>query len=207
MQTALKPRLTAREYLLQERKAEVKSEFLDGEVFAMAGGTRRHSRIGLKLATALENRLAGKPCEVFNSDMRLKIEATELYAYPDIQVACGELRFEDEVQDTLLNPKIIVEVLSESTAAWDRGEKFGHYRHLESLAEYLMVSQEAWQIEHYVRQPDGSWRFETVEGEGGVLSLPSLKCKIPLTEIYAKTGLPPNAQFPRTQPKRKPKIP
>jgi len=205
MQTALKPRLTAREYLLQERKAEVKSEFLDGEVFAMSGGTWRHSRIGARLITALENRLAGKSCEVFTSDMRLKVEATELYAYPDVQVACGDLRFEDEHGDVLLNPKIIVEVLSESTAAWDRGDKFWHYRHLESLAEYLLVSQEVWRIEHYVRQPDGTWRLETVEGEGGVLSLPAIKCKIPLTEIYSKTGLAPNPEPTRTKPERKPK--
>jgi Uma2 family endonuclease len=191
MQPALKIGLTARDYLLQERKAEVKSEFVDGSVFAMAGGTRRHSRLAVRLASALERRLAGKTCQVFNGDMRLKVEATELYAYPDVQVACGELRFEDEQEDTLLNPRIIVEVLSEATAGWDRGDKFWHYRHLDSLAEYVLVSQEAWRVEHFLRQPDGTWLLQTVEGEGGVLSLPAIKCKIPLTEIFEGTGLKP----------------
>jgi Uma2 family endonuclease len=206
MQTALKPRLTAREYLIQERQAEVKSEFLDGEVFAMAGGTRRHSLIAFNLGGEIRASLKGKPCQVLNSDMRLKVEATGLYAYPDVQVACGELRFEDDREDTLLNPKIIAEVLSESTAAWDR-EKFWHYRNLESLAEYVLVAQDAWRIEHYVRQPDGTWRLETIEGEGGVLSLPAIKCKIPLTEIYAQAGLKSHPETLRTKPERKPKSP
>jgi Uma2 family endonuclease len=181
--------LTAPEYLVLERQARVKSEFLGGEVFAMAGGSRRHSRIAVNLAGAL-NRLAGRgPCQVFNSDMRLKIEATGLYTYPDIQVACGKLAFEDEQEDTLLNPKLIVEVLSNSTAAWDRGQKFWHYRHLESLSEYLLVSQDAWLVEHYRRQPNGAWLLETIEGPKGLARLRAFPGQISLDEIYANTGL------------------
>src|SRR4051794_15915459 len=124
MESAAKQRLTAREYLALERKAEFRSEFLDGEIFAMAGGTRRHSRLKFKLSGALDRRFSGSGCQVFDSDMRVKIEETGLFTYPDLAVACGRLRFEDEREDTLLNPKVIVEVLSESSAAWDRGEKF-----------------------------------------------------------------------------------
>jgi len=182
-------RLSAQQYLALERKAVVKSEFVNGEIFAMAGGTRRHSRIKVKITSALEQRLSSSSCQVFDSDMRLKVEATDFYTYPDAQVACGKLRFEDECEDVLLNPKVIIEVLSDSSAAWDRGEKFWHYRHLLSLAEYVLVSQSAWLVEHYTRQKDGTWVLETVEGSAGVLHLRSIRCKIPLKEIYQSTGL------------------
>jgi Uma2 family endonuclease len=190
MQTAAKQRLTAQDYLDLERKAETKSEFLDGEMFAMAGGTRRHSCIKVNLIRALAQRLRRTACQVLDSDMRVKIEATGLYTYPDALVACGRLRFEDGPEDTLLNPKIIFEVLSESTTAWDRGKKFWHYRRLESLQDYVLVSQEAQLFEHYTRQPDGTWVLDTVEGARGVLHLKSIKCKVTLAEVYENTGLP-----------------
>ncbi len=196
MSVAEKLKITSQEYLAAERQSETKHEFLDGELFAMAGGTRRHSRIAVNVASALNQRLAGKPCQVFNSDMRLKIEATGLYAYPDVQVSCGRLRFEEAEEDTLLNPKIIVEVLSDSTAAWDRGGKFWHYRHLDSLTDYVLVSQDAWQVEHYTRQSNGQWLFETLEGAKAVLSLPSIKARVPLLEVYSNTGLKPGAPAP-----------
>ena len=188
--------MSAPEYLELERAAEAKSEFIEGEVFAMAGGSRRHSRIAVNLAGVLNSRLAGKPCQVFNSDMRLQIEATGLCTYPDVQVACGKLRFADEREDTLLNPRIIIEVLSDSTAAWDRGKKFWHYRHLTSLAEYVLVSQDGWLIEHYTRESDGNWRLKTVEGVKSALSLRSIRTRLLLTEIYANTGLKPGSLPP-----------
>lgn len=196
MQPAAKRRMTAREYLEVERLAETRSEFLDGEMFAMAGGTRKHSRIAVNLAGILNNRLAGKACQVFNSDMRLRIEATGLFTYPDVQVACGKLRFADAREDTLLNPRIVVEVLSDSTAAWDRGKKFWHYRHLASLAEYVLVSQDGWLIEHYTRQTDGGWRLATVDNVKGALTLKSVKVRVLLSEIYANTGLKPGVVPP-----------
>ena len=101
-------------------------------------------------------------------------------------MACGQFRFEDAIEDVLLNPKVIVEVLSESTAAWDRGEKFWHYRHLESLAEYALVSQDARLVEHYSRQADNAWLLQTVEGAKGVLNLRAIKCKVPLAEIFER---------------------
>ena len=207
METAVKQRLTAQEYLALERKAETRSEFLDGEMFAMAGGTRRHSRIKVRLTGLLEGRLSGSGCQVFDSDMRVKIEATGLYTYPDAHVACGDLRFEDEQEDVLLNPKVIFEVLSDSSAAWDRGEKFRHYRRLASLEEYVLVSQEAWLVEHYTRQPEATWVLETLEGPEAVLRLKSVRCNVPLPEIYENTGVPQTATAHAPPPhstKRKP---
>jgi len=203
MNVVEKLKMTAREYLAAERQNELKHEFFDGEAFAMAGGTRRHSRIGVNVASVLNLRLAGKPCQVFNSDMRLKIEATGLYTYPDVQVACGRLRFEDEQEDTLLNPKIIVEVLSDSSAGWDRGRKFWHYRHLDSLTDYVLVSQDVWQVEHYTRQPDGNWLLETLEGAKATLTLRSIKTQVRLTDLYMNTGLKPSIVKPSLNHHRK----
>ena len=208
METAVKQRLTAQEYLALERKAETRSEFLDGEMFAMAGGTRRHSRLKVNIVSGLQRQLRTGACQVFDSDMRVKIEATGLYTYPDAHVACGDLRFEDEQEDVLLNPKVVFEVLSESSAAWDRGEKFRHYRRIESLEEYVLVSQETWLVEHYRRQPEATWVLETLEGPEAVLRLKSVTCSLPLPEIYENTGVPqtatPHAPPPPPSTKRKP---
>lgn len=205
MATAAKRRLTAREYLALERKAETRSEFIDGEMFAMAGGTRRHSLLAANLIGELCARLKGKPCQVLTNDMRIKVEATGLYAYPDAQVACGRLSFEDPTEDVLLNPKIIFEVLSPSTATWDRG-KFAHYRQIESLTDYVLVWQEAWLIEHFIRQAGDTWRVEILTGAKAVLSLTTIKVRVPLKEIYSNSGLKagvlPPEQFPETYSKR-----
>lgn len=191
MTVAPKKHLTAKEYLAVERLAETKSEFLDGEVFAMSGGSHNHSLIATNISGELRNRLKGKSCQSLNSDMRLKVEATGLYAYPDVQIACGELRFEDDAKDALLNPTVIFEVLSPSTAAWDRGQKFWHYRHLESLQEYVLVSQDHWLVERYRRQGNGAWLLETLDTQSAVLKLDSVACDLPLTEIYAGVELLP----------------
>jgi Uma2 family endonuclease len=129
---------------------------------------------------------------------------TGLYTYPDVQVGCGPLRFEEEQEDTLLNPKIIVEVLSESTAAWDHGQKFWHYRHLDSLTDYVLVSQDLWQVEHYTRQPGCHWLLETLEGAKATLALRSVKTRVPLAEIYANTGLKAGSMAPLPNRPRKP---
>jgi len=203
METAAKQHLTPRVYLDIERDAEIRSEFLDGEMFAMAGGTRRHSRIKVEVTRALANRLSGGHCQVLDSDMRVKIEATGLYTYPDVSVACGNLRFEDEREDTLLNPKLIVEVLSDSTAAWDRGEKFWHYRQIQSFLEYVLVSQDAV-VEHYSRQSDNTWLMETIEGRNAILRLKSIKCSVPLAEIYEddSSARTPTRRKPQRSTKR-----
>ena len=133
--------LSERDYLTLERSAEFKSEYFEGEVFAMAGGTRWHSLIGGNLVAELRDRLKGRPCVTYNAELRVKVEATGLQTYPDASVVCGPQRFLDAQEDTLLNPMLVAEVLSDSTEAYDRGRKFAHYRTIESLQEYVLVSR------------------------------------------------------------------
>ncbi len=178
-----KYQLTAEEYLAIERQAEFKSEFHDGEMYAMSGGTYRHSRLKTNLAAVLSNHLRGKSCRPTDSDMRVRIPEIGNFTYPDLTIVCGKPEFLDEQQDTLLNPTVIFEVLSDSTASFDRGKKFWYYRHLASLQDYLLVSQDEPLIDHYTRQPNGGWLLTTVE-TGGVLRIDSIDCSIPIAEIY-----------------------
>lgn len=177
-------RLTVADYLTQERHAEHRSEFLDGEVYAMTGASRRHNLIVLNIAAALHGQLKGRPCEVYASDLRVHVSPTGLFTYPDVTVVCGEPRFEDALLDTLLNPTLLFEVLSPSTEAYDRGKKFMHYRTLDSLAELVLVAQDEARVERFTRQGDGRWLLSEAEGPSGVLSLPAIGCEIPLPEIY-----------------------
>ena len=177
-------RLTEAEYLETERRAEFKSEFLDGEMFAMAGGTSSHSLITCNLIRDLGTRLKGCPCVVYNSDMRIKVQAAGLYTYPDVSVACGQIQFEDDHKDTFLNPTVIIEVLSDSNEAYDRGRKFGLYRQLPSLCECLLVSQHEPHIEPYIRQDSGEWWLRDVAGLKSVVSLPSLRITTEMAEVY-----------------------
>src|SRR6266404_1708800 len=154
MSSVPKTFLTPEQYLEIERKAEFKSEYFQGEMFAMAGAREAHNLIALNLAAALHPQLRARPCRAYISDMRVRVSATGLYTYPDILVVCGEPQFLDERRDTLLNPNLIVEVLSPSTEAYDRGRKFEHYRSVESLSEYLLVSSERIIAELFTRQPD-----------------------------------------------------
>src|SRR5947199_6445650 len=150
-------RLTETAYLEMERAADFKSEFFEGEVFAMAGGTPQHSLIATNLAAEFNNRLKSHPCIPYNADLRIKIEGTALFTYPDLSVICGPLQFAEGTNDTVLNPTVLVEVLSNSTEAYDRGKKFEHYRQILSLKEYLLVSQKEARIEQFIRQANGRW--------------------------------------------------
>src|SRR5438094_499662 len=141
MSTVSKRLLSPEEYLAQERRAEFRSEYLRGEVFAMAGASYEHTRIKDNFSREIGNQLKGGPCFVLTSDMRVKVNATGLYTYPDAVIVCEQGRFEDANVDTLLNPRVIVEILSDSTEAYDRGGKFGHYRQIASLQEYVLVAQ------------------------------------------------------------------
>jgi Uma2 family endonuclease len=182
-------RLTAEEYLALERQAPYKSEYGNGEVFAMSGASRRHNLIALNIGAELRAQLKQRPCEVYTSDMRVKISRTGIYTYPDVVVVCEEPVFEDAEVDTLLNPTVLVEVLSKSTEDYDRGGKFEHYRTLASLQEYLLVAQERCHVVHYVRQPDHTWLLaETYDMPDGV-HLPSIHCDLLLSEVYAKVRL------------------
>lgn len=181
-------RLSEAEYLAIERAAEFKSEFYEGEMFAMAGGSRRHSLIASNLIGELRNRLKGRPCVVFNSDLRVKIEATGLFTYPDASVVCGPVHSVPGTDDTLINPVLLAEVLSDSTEGYDRGKKSEHYRQIPSLNEYLLVSQKEPHLELFMRQKS-EWVLREVSGLGGTIELPALKITLALAEIYANVSL------------------
>jgi Uma2 family endonuclease len=184
------PYLTAEDYLAYERTAETKSEYLDGEIVAIPGASNEHNLIVVNVIGELRQQLKQRPWLLYPSDMRVRVSATGLYTYPDVVVVCGEPCFEDEKRDILLNPSLIIEVLSPSTESYDRGKKFEHYRTLESLAEYVLVAQEEPRVEQFVRQPGGTWLFTATSGRDAVVHLPSLGCSLALAEIYDKVPLP-----------------
>jgi Uma2 family endonuclease len=176
--------LTPEEYLAVERKAETKSEYLNGEMFAMVGASREHKIIALNIAGELRQQLKGRPCETYTNDMRVLIPATGLYTYPDVVAVCDEPNFEDAYVDTLLNPTLIVEVLSESTESYDRGKKFGHYRSIGSLMEYLLVAQDEYRVEQFVKQADGRWLLSDARSLEDIVALTSIPCELKLKEVY-----------------------
>lgn len=182
--------LTPEDYLAIERKAEHKSEYLDGELIAMTGASRNHNLITTNIIGELRQQLKKRPCEVYTNDMRVKVPATRFYTYPDVVVVCGEPRLEDDHFDTLLNPTLIVEVLSESTEAYDRGKKFGYYRTIESFAEYLLVAQDEYKVEQFVKQGDGRWLLSDIRSLENTVELVSIRCSLALDEIYDKLSLP-----------------
>ncbi|MBA3767810.1 MAG: Uma2 family endonuclease [Acidobacteria bacterium] len=181
--------LTPEEYLAIERKAEYKSEYVNGEMVAMTGASRKHNLIVVNIAGEIRQQLRGRPCELYANDMRVRVPATRLYTYPDVSVVCDEPQFEDDYVDTLLNPALIIEVLSESTEAYDRGKKFGSYRTIESLAEYLLVAQDEYRIEQYVKQPDGRWLLSDYRSPEDLVELVSIQCQLALKEVFDKVAL------------------
>ena len=181
--------LTPEQYLIQERQAEFKSEYLNGEIFAMAGATREHNQISSNIVISLGSQLLDKPCSVYSSDMKVKIAHTNEYTYPDIVTACDPQRFEDEHTDVLLNPTVIIEILSDSTEAYDRGLKFFHYQRLESLREYLLVSQKSCLLEKYARQGDNLWAYSEFHDLADCVTLSALDCVLKLGDIYRKVEL------------------
>jgi Uma2 family endonuclease len=191
MSTATVPCYTAAEYLAFERRSTDRHEFFKGEIFAMSGGSRYHSRITANLARELGNALADSPCAVNSGDLRIACP-TGLFTYPDLSVDCGEPKLLDGVKDTLLNPVLIVEVFSPSTERYDRTIKFDHYRTIPSLREYVLVSQDSPRVEHYARQQDADhWLLTTINDPQGVVPFPALDCAIPMAEIFAKVEFSP----------------
>jgi len=176
---------SAEEYLALERSAPYKSEFHDGQVYAMTGASRKHNLVTVNIAGELRDQLKKRPCEAYISDMRVKAVEARSYHYPDIAVVCGSPQFEDAHVDTLLNPTVLIEVLSPSTEAYDRGGKFAHYRKIASLNEYLLVTQDQPIIERYQRQGD-VWILSEAEGLGASVSLESIGCILSLREVYDK---------------------
>jgi Uma2 family endonuclease len=185
---SLQPKIyvSPEEYLSLEREAEVKSEYFRGEMFLMAGASEAHNLIVANLIAELRAQFKNRPCKVYPGDMRVKIPATGLYTYPDVTAICGEPEFEDDHRDTLLNPTVIIEVLSDSTEAYDRGKKFEHYRRIASLSDYLLVAQDRPDVEHYLRHEDKTWLFSANVKIDGAVEIVSVQCRLELTEIYDK---------------------
>lgn len=181
--------LTPEEYLALEREAEYKNEYFAGEIYAMVGASRKHNLISSNIVWTLVAQLKAKSCEVYSSDMRVKAPATDSYMYPDVSVVCGEPEFEDKYVDTLLNPVLIIEILSRSTASYDRIKKFGYYRTIESLSEYLLVAQDEYKVEQYVRQADGRWLLSDIRSLEGMVELSSVGCMLALKDVYDKVSL------------------
>lgn len=181
-------RWTAEDYLAFERASDERHEFIDGQVYLMAGASENHNLITANVIIALGSQLRGRPCKLYPSDMRVRIGGRDDYHYPDISVVCGEAQIEDDEQDTLLNPTLIVEVLSPSTEQFDRGKKFENYRLLPSLQEYVLIAQDRAHIEHYVRQEGGTWLYSEVKGLDAVgeITLPSIGCSLSMADVYDK---------------------
>ena len=199
MSAVPKKKYTEAEYLAIERAAEFKSEFYAGELFplhgppgplGMAGATYDHNRVKENLVGELHPQLKGGPCFTLSSDMKVKVEATGLLAYPDIMVVCGEPRFLDDKKDVLLNPAILVEVLSPSTQSYDRGAKFRHYQQIPSLQEIVLVAQDEPVCERFVRQPDGTWNLATATRLEDELVFVTVPARVRLGDIYAGTTFP-----------------
>lgn len=181
--------LSPQEYLERERQAETKSEYDDGVIVAMAGAKRGHNRIVVNLVRHIANQLDGGECEPFSNDMRVRVRACNRYYYPDVVAVCGEAEFEDDELDTLLNPILVIEVLSDSTAVRDRSEKLICYQTLDSLQTYVLVAQDRALVEMYQRREDG-WLHTATQGMEAVISLPSIGCTLHLADIYARVAFP-----------------
>ena len=178
--------LTAKDYLVWERQQETRHEYFDGQIFAKTGASRAHNVLCANVLASLHGQLRGKPFEVYTNNMRVKVSETGMHTYPDLVFACREPRFEDQAVDTLLNPVLIIEVLSDSTERHDRGAKFAHYRSLPSLQEYLLVSQTECRIEHYARQPGNHWLLTEYQHLVDRIDLDSLGSYLLLSEIYER---------------------
>lgn len=175
-------RYTVEEYLALEERSEFRSEYFRGEIFAMSGGTPNHNRIARNILSRLHAQLSATgDCEAFGSDQQILIRSSQLYTYADVVVACGERQFD---RNALINPRVIVEVLSKSTESYDRGDKFKHYRTLRSLKEYVLVSQSELSLERYVLQPDGDWRLSFYRELAAVVDLETIGARLTLAEVY-----------------------
>src|SRR5215218_8395755 len=191
---------TLEEYLALERAAEYKSEYLDGQILAMSVASKAHNIITAHLVRLLDTQFDGQPCQVYGSDMRVRVSATGLYTYPDVSALCGAQQFSGAHQDSLLNPMVIFEVLSPSTELYDRTEKFDHYRRLESLTNYVLVAQDRVRVDHYTLRGD-SWILNTITRLDETLHLTAIDAALPLAFVYANVEFPPRTSLrPEARP-------
>lgn len=172
------------DYLAQERLAETRSEYFDGQVLAMSGGSPEHALIPANIAGLLWPQLRSGSCRTYTSDLRVASASGRRFFYPDLTVACGSLEFHDQHRDTITNPKVVFEVLSGSSFGYDRGPKFIAYQGIPSLQEYVLVHQDEPMIEHFLRASNETWVYRKVEGLAAVLELPTIGCSLPLSEVY-----------------------
>ncbi len=179
--------ITPEAYLALERRAQYKSEYINGEILAMSGASRAHNIITVDITTELNIQLRKRGCDVYSGDMRVRTNPTSSYFYPDVVVVCDKPRFEDNVFDTLLNPILIVEVLSPSTETYDRGEKFAHYQEFVSLRDYILVAQDRMHVVHH-RLIETQWVQKEFYTPDDVLTLDSIECKLPLRDIYTRVA-------------------
>ena len=193
MSTQAKVPLTPEQYLELERKAEYKSEYFAGEIFAMAGASRTHNLLAMHAGTLIDTQFRGRNCEVYGSDMRVRVSTSGLYAYPDVTAVCGEPHFLDQHTDTLINPTIIVEVLFPSTEAYDRGRKFEHYRSLPSLKQYVLVESDRVHVDVHTLDVAGKWVLTSLAQPNDTIELGSIEVRFNMAELYEKTDLLPTA--------------
>lgn len=183
-------KLTVAEYLALEQKAAFRSEFFNGEMFAMAGSSPEHNEIKDNIIAELALQLRGSGCRTYSSDQRIKVDRTGLYTYPDIVIVCGKKEVDAIDPNSITNPRVVVEVLSPSTASYDRGTKFRHYQRVRSVQEVVLVSQDRVQVERYVRQTDESWLLTTFDDPTGDFSLESIGISVRLGEVYRDVAMP-----------------
>ena len=184
MSAVPKTKLTESEYLTKERRAEFRSEFYRGEMFAMAGASREHILIAGNCAREIGNQFKGRCCEVYPIDMRVKISPTGLYTYPDVVIVCGEPEFLDAEVDTLLNPTVLIEVLSDSTESYDRGAKAEQYRRIPSLREHLLIAQDRPHVEVLIRQANQNWLLQETSDLEQTVTIPSVSVLLAMRDIY-----------------------
>ena len=177
---------TEAEYLEYDLHSEFKNEFFNGQIYAMAGASEKHNTISINISSELRTQLKNKPCKVYAGDMRIKVKSTGLFSYPDLLVVCPKLQFSGDKPDTLLNPIVIIEILSDSTESTDRGAKFSHYRQIPSLKEYVLVNQNSPKIEKYHLNSSSKWELEETTDENPSIELHSIFCVLKIDEVYDK---------------------
>ena len=194
MNAVAKTQLSVEDYLAIENDALFKSEFYEGEMFALAGASHTHNFVKHNLERAIGNRLEAGPCRAASSDQRVRIERSGLFTYPDIVILCGKPKFSPRDPLAIINPTAIVEILSPSTEDYDRGTKFKQYRQIPGFREYILVSQDEAAMERHTLQPDGSWILTVIEGIGETIELASVGITIPLAEVYRDIEFPDPAE-------------
>jgi len=191
---------TPEEYLTLERASEHKSEYLEGEIYAMAGGSPEHNTITANLTIRIGMQLLGRSCQVFTSDMKVRSSTLSLFAYPDLSIVCGKPQYHDAHRDVLTNPTVIFEVLSDSTEAYDRVQKFANYQINESLIDYLLVAQKEPHIDHFARQGEDQWLLTSYRGLDARVYIASIDCTLRLSEVYDRVEFPPKPPLPFLKP-------